>query len=204
LLTYSELPGYWNFSEEFRNNKFRKNLYHYTPSPIAQTIEENITYLELSSALQTLKGCAPGLNRISYQMIKNSSPTTKNRITKLFNEIFNTRIPQAFKTSLIIPILKPNTDKTKTSSSLSTVAKTLNKIISKRLWWLVTYNNLLNDNQFGFKKGKSTSDCRLTKSKMHTSLVTIDFSRAFDRRCALHNPAITGMENGPKNNKVHN
>jgi len=125
-------------------------------------------------------------------MIKNSSHTTKNRITKLFNEILNSHIPQAYKTSLIIPILKPNTDKTKTSSyrpiSLNCcIAKTLDKIIAKRLWWLVTYNNLINYNQFGFKKGKSTSDCLLyvdyliTKSKMHTSLVTLDFSRAFDR-----------------------
>nr|AAA74495.1 unknown protein [Drosophila teissieri] len=188
----SELSGDWNFSEEFRNNKYRNNLHNYTPSPIAQTIEKNITYLELISALQTLKGSAPGLNRISYQMIKNSSPTTKHRITKLFNEIFNSHIPQAYKTSLIIPILKPNTDKTKTTSyrpiSLNCcIAKKLDKIIAKRLWWLVTHSNLLSENQFGFKKGKSTSDCLLyvdyliTKSKMHTSLVTLDFSRAFDR-----------------------
>jgi len=51
----------------------------------------------------------------------------------------------------------------------------------------VTHNNLLNENQFGIKKGKSTSDCLLyvdyliTKLIMHTSLVTLDFSRAFDR-----------------------
>jgi len=90
---FSDFYGNWNFSEKIRNNKYRNNLHNYTPSPIAQAIEVNITYLELSSALQTLKGCASGLNRISDQMIKNSSPTTKNRITKLIKS--NHPNPQA-------------------------------------------------------------------------------------------------------------
>jgi len=189
---WSDLAKDSNFTQKFRNNKYKTNNLNYQPSLTAQEIEKNITKLELLSALQTLKGSTPGLNRISYQMIKHSSLTTKNRITNLFNQIRNNYIPQSYKNSLIIPIPKPNTDKTEPTSyrpiSLNCcLSKTLDKIIAKRLWWFVTHNKFLNPNQFGFKKGKSTSDSLLyvdyliMKSRKHTSLITLDFSRAFDR-----------------------
>jgi len=128
-------------------------------------------------------------------MIKNSSSIVQDRIVSQFNNIFNTYIPQSYKTSLIIPILKPNKNKTDISSyrpiSLNCcIGKILDKIISQRLWWFLTNNKLIHPNQFGFKKGKSTSDSLLfvdhliTKSlntKKHISLVSLDFARAFDR-----------------------
>lgn len=96
-------------------------------------------------------------------MLKNSPDAVKCRILKLYNEIFNITIPQQYKTSLIIPILKPNCDKTLTKScraiSLnSCIGKIMDRIIANRIWWLVSCNNLLNGNQMGFRRGKSTSD----------------------------------------------
>jgi len=128
-------------------------------------------------------------------MIKNSSPSIKNRILSHFNHIFNHYISQSYKTSLIIPILKPQKDKTDISSyrpiSLNCcLSKTMDKIIANRLWWFLNNDKLLHPHQFGFKKGKSTSDNLLyadhiiTKSlntRKHTSLISLDFARAFDR-----------------------
>jgi len=70
---------------------------------------------------------------------------------------------------------------------LNSIGKILEKIISQRLWWFLTNNKLIHPNQFGFKKGKSTSDSPLfvdhllTKSlntKKHISLVSFDFAGA--------------------------
>ena len=70
------------------------------------------------------------------------------------------------------------------------LSKTLDKIIARRIWWYVTQNKFLHPNQFGFKRGKSVAenllyaDFLITKSlasKKHTSLITLDFSKAFDR-----------------------
>lgn len=152
-------------------------------------------------------------------MIKNSSLEVHNRIIHHFNNIFNTYIPQTYKNSLIIPMLKPNGNKTEVSSyrpiSLKCcVAKLLDKIIARRLWWFVTNNKLLNENQFGFKKGKSVcesllyADFLISKSlnnKKHTSLITLDFSRAFDRvgvHSIIHQLS-NRMETRPKNDKVY-
>lgn len=194
-LFWSNLSLDENFSNEFINKKYHPIDINYSPSTSALLIEKDITSLELLSSLQTLRGCTPGLNRISYPMIRNSSCSTKNRILQLFNNIFNSHIPQTYKTSLIVPVLKPKADMTLVSSyrpiSLNCcLAKVLDKIIAKRLWWYATRNRLLNAHQFGFKPGKATYDSllyidhvitRTLSSSKHTSLVSLDFSRAFDR-----------------------
>lgn len=90
-------------------NKYSTNTTTYVTSPSAQAIESDITLIELLSALNSLKGKTPDLNRISYPMIKNISYSLKIRITNLFNNIFNNFITQSYKTS---PILKPSLNKT--------------------------------------------------------------------------------------------
>jgi len=115
-------------------------------------------------------------------MIKHSSPSIKNRILSHFNHIFNHYIPQSYKTSLIIPILKPQKDKTdigmmyRPISLNCCLSKTMDKIIANRLWWLLNNDKLLHPHQFGFKKGKSTLDnllYEITSSKRRSILGNI-------------------------------
>lgn len=192
---WSQLSDDNNFSSNFLTNKYNIPNTNFSVSKSAQFIEKNITLIELQASLQSLKGSTPGLNRISYPMIKNCSHTMQERIVRHFNNIFNNFIPQSYKTSLVIPIHKPNLDKMQVSSyrpiSLNCcLSKTLDKIIARRIWWYVTQNKFLHPNQFGFKRGKSVAesllyaDFLITKSlasKKHTSLITLDFSKAFDR-----------------------
>jgi len=66
----------------------------------------------------------------------------------------------------------------------------MDKIISKRLWWLVNNSQLLDSRQMGFRRGKSVSDSLamldyLTTTtlsrKSHLSIISLDFSKAFDK-----------------------
>lgn len=186
-----------NFTNSFTTNKSRilTDDLSYASGKAALPIENEINFIEFSSALNSLKGNTPGLDRINYSMIKALPREIKNRVINLYNAILGDVIPQQYKLSLIIPILKPNNEKTMISSyrpiSLnSCVAKLLDKIVAKRLWWFITSNKLLHNSQVGFRKGKSVMDCLLfidhiiTKSlatKNHISIVSLDFSKAFEK-----------------------
>lgn len=185
-----------NFPSLFRQSKLSVSIpTNLIPCKDALLIETPISMLEFTACLSKLKGKTPGIDNISYPMISNTSEPVRQRIVSLYNKIFTNYIPQIYKNSLIIPIIKPNSDKTDIKSyrpiSLnSCVSKVLDKIISNRLWWFVTKKNLLNDKQLGFKNGKSTYDSLIyldhiitqaIASKTHISLVSLDFAKAYDK-----------------------
>jgi len=158
-------------------------------------MEQDINFLEFSTALNSLKGQTPAQDKINYPMIQHVANPVKMRIINFFNSILKSHIPQTYKSSIIIPIHKPGTDKTLTESyrpiSLNPcMSKTLDKIISKRLWWFATSNKLLNSRHLGFKKGKSAMDCllyadalinRALNEKRHLSIISLDFAKAFEK-----------------------
>jgi len=150
-------------------------------------MEQDIDYLEFSVALNSLKGNTPGNDKINYTMIQQTAK--KIKINNFFTSILKSFIPQAFKISTIVPIHKPGKDKTIIESyrpiSLNPcISKTLDKIISKRLWWFVTSNKLLNSRQVGFKKGKSVTDCLLHVDFLINKallIISLDFENAFEK-----------------------
>jgi len=102
---WSHLSKDANFSQEFTSHKYNTITLNHIPTTSALEIDKPITNIELIIALKSLKGTTPGINRISYPMIKHSSPSIKTIILSHFNHTFNHYIPQSYKTSLIIPIL---------------------------------------------------------------------------------------------------
>lgn len=195
-----------NWSAESQDSKF-SNLFYlnktktlntyafHTPSKKSAPIELDINFIEFSSALDTLKGKTPGLDRISYNMIKALSINVKSRLIDLYNSILQGLIPQQYKLSVIIPVLKPEKNKSDTSSyrpiSLnSCMAKLLDKIVARRLWWFVTTYKLIHNSQTGFRRGKSVMDSLLftdylinkaLSAKNHLSIISLDFCKAFDK-----------------------
>ncbi|XP_075157715.1 uncharacterized protein LOC142230980 [Haematobia irritans] len=160
-----EFGKYWssgssdnNFPTEFVDKKNMTDIFiDYTPSNSAVRIETPIYLCELESALVTLRGKTPGEDRVRYVMIQNMPFDVKTRLLNLYNNIFWSFIPQAYKRSLIVPILKPQCDKTLLGSyrpiSLnSCFAKLLDKIIANRLVWFTDTNKLICSRQIGFKR----------------------------------------------------
>lgn len=168
----------------------------YTISPSASLIETPITIVELESCLFSAKGKTPGFDRISYEMLKKSPSCLRSKLLSLYNNIFNNgTIPQAWKVATIIPIPKPNKDHSTLSgyrpiSLLPCASKILEKIVSKRIFWLIEKNKFIDKNQLAFKKGRSTTDSLIhldffissaLSEKNHASILAIDFEQAFDR-----------------------
>uniref|UniRef100_A0A0K8VMK1 RNA-directed DNA polymerase from mobile element jockey n=1 Tax=Bactrocera latifrons TaxID=174628 RepID=A0A0K8VMK1_BACLA len=189
-----------HFTFEFRNSKvsipdsFTDTTYDL--SSTAKMLESRISLSEFKYALSSVKGKTPGLDNISYPMIENLPISIKIRLVELYNNIFDTAVyPQYWKTSNIIPILKPGKLSTDVNnyrpiSLLSCLGKVFEKIIGTRLAWFARRNNLISPRQIAYKKGHGTIDTLLLfdnfvttalSSKNHVSLLSLDFEKAFDR-----------------------
>jgi hypothetical protein len=80
--------------------------------PFHNVIDENFTLPELKYVLQTTKNIAPGHDNITYELIKHFSDNSLNYLLQYYNIIWNTGIiPDQWKISNIIPILKKDKDK---------------------------------------------------------------------------------------------
>lgn len=122
------------------------------------------TYDEFSLALNSRKNTTPGLDGFPYVMIKHLHNSCKLVLLDIFNCLWNKQIvPNSWKTQCVIPILKPNKSPNSHNSyrpiSLaSCIGKLFEQMVKLRLDYFVEKNNILPKFQFGFRKGKSTTD----------------------------------------------
>ncbi|XP_026475710.1 uncharacterized protein LOC113380860 [Ctenocephalides felis] len=154
-----------------------------------------IRLYEFDNILKNKKDSVPGMDNISYIMLKKSPIALKCLIIEVFNSILSTCwIPEDWKKIIIIPILKPNKDPLSIESYrpislLSCLNKTFEAIVKNRLEWYLENKSLFNHNQFGFRRDQGTSDLLSTLSNdIHISnsnnryvlLLATDIHKAYD------------------------
>jgi len=115
-------------------------------------------------------------------------------ITHLFNESIEFGIfPDYLKVSHVTPVFKGGDDRNMSNyrpiSNMPVLPKIFEKLMASRLSSFIAKNNLLNRNQFGFRRGCNTSDAVLQfldtaynslNSKNVLMAAYLDFSKAFD------------------------
>lgn len=127
-----------------------------------------ITRAELIRNIKELKSTSPGVDEVHNEMLKNLPNPALDALLALYNHIWSTGdFPELWRRSIIIPILKPGKNKLVPSSYrpialTSCMCKLLEKIVFKRLIWILERNNLLSNAQCGFRKGRSTIDHLVT------------------------------------------
>ena len=154
---------------------------------------------ELDAAIQKTraKGAA-GDDDIPPTFLKALGPKAKQELLDIFNRSFSeASIPQIWRFAVIIPLLKAG----KSPSSLasfrpvsltSCVVKTMERMVSRRLYQIAETRGMFSDLQAGFRRGRSCEDQILKmvqaiedgfqKKKMHRSvLVLLDYSKAYDK-----------------------
>ena len=110
-----------------------------------------------------LKNTAPGPDNIHATMLKNLHPNSLNYLLSLYNAIFSQKVyPPSWKIAIVLPFLKPNADPTlpvsyRPIALTSVVGKLFQKILNKRLYWFLESNDLLSPFQYGFRKGRNTT-----------------------------------------------
>jgi hypothetical protein len=201
-----------NYFSSILNNTAFCNLLDsraYISKHLSQAVEQNcklnsspifsFTELSVSCVSQTLARLdphsSPGIVGIDTRIFKHCHEELAPYITLLFNECIRTcTIPKEWKIAYITPILKAKAPKSSISSYrpislLPPIAKAFESLIARQITVHFERNNLLSDNQFGFRHGRS---CELAMNTMieywkqnldkgkRTIAIFLDLSKAFD------------------------
>ncbi|CAH0404751.1 unnamed protein product [Chilo suppressalis] len=122
------------------------------------------TLSELSAAIKSRKDTACGLDLISYKMLKKLDCNSIKKLLAIFNGLWeNSLIPDNWKIDCLIPVIKPNKSKACADSyrpiALSScMGKIFEQLLKHRLEFYKESNNLLPNNQFGFRRGRSARE----------------------------------------------
>lgn len=184
-------------NKNFTHQNTNKNSFYLTP----------VTENELITHISSLKNdSAPGEDNISAKTIKNMHIFLLKPLSFLINMCFSqSKIPQDWKTSIIIPVYKcgnrQEANNYRPISLINNFGKLFEKCLKTRLIDFLERNNLLYEKQFGFRSGKCTEDAvfqliNQINNNLNTNkkslTVFIDLAKAFDT--VSHKNLIKRME----------
>lgn len=163
--------------------------------PHTQNLNSAFSIMELQGVLSNLRDSAPGEDGIPYSFLRNLGDQSLVYYLNLINSVMmSSNIPNAWKSQIILPILKPDKSPTLIASyrpiALSSVmAKIAEHLIRNRLEWFIESHSILSESQYGFRKGRSTldslsvfvTDIRLAFSRKESVVATfLDVNSAYD------------------------
>lgn len=190
-LSSSLVASHWNIAENFakyfanisndidlgQNFLIRKqsNLFHLLSLDFTHTETEPynnlITKIELLKSIHNTKRATVEPDHFYINLLKNASNPVIDTVLLILNSIWRTsEILSFWRTAIVISLLK---SKLKTLSLLldsyrpflltSVLCKILERIVNNKLSWFVESRQLINNNQFGFRRATSTIDQLLAK-----------------------------------------
>ena len=141
---------------------------------------------------------APGCDDIPPAFLKELGPKGLNELLTICNLSYeNADVPQVWRHAVIIPILKrgkpaSEVESFRPISLTSCIVKLLERMVSARLYAMAENLNWLNNQQAGFRKGRSCedqivkliqniSDGFQDKKSKRTVMALLDYSKAYDR-----------------------
>ena len=153
-----------------------------------------VTEYECKKIIDNLKNSKTDINVLPVKIFKSLGSCIQIPLTKLINKCFKAGVfPNCFKTGRIVQIFKTGnpTDPSnyRPITTLPYISKIFESCLCKRLTSYFDKFNLLNNLQFGFRKGKSTRDALINlTNNIYNSLnlknyhanVFVDFRKAFD------------------------
>lgn len=153
------------------------------------------TSSELEVAIAVPKSSAPGPDGIHYELLQHLSSDSGQALLTFYNFLwYHSVFPEDWKTAHVIPLLKPGKDRSLPNSYrpialTSCLCKTYERLVNKRLMYVLESNNILHVNQCGFRAGRSSLDhvVRLETvvreaflRRQHCVSVFFDLQKAYD------------------------
>ena len=164
---------------------------HYSQS---EYYNSDFTMKELIGVLKRAKSSSPGPDFVPVDFIRNMSEYQLSSMLYFYNQVWNHGIPDQWRESIVIPLLKFGKVPTSVLSYrpialTNNMCKIFEKMVNTRLMKYLESTNLLTNCQSGFRDRHSALDaiCRLKSSIQHCFMrrehciaVFIDISAAFD------------------------
>tara|TARA_B110001454_G_scaffold192176_1_gene192306 strand:+ start:1042 stop:4992 length:3951 start_codon:yes stop_codon:yes gene_type:complete len=185
------------FSKEERNENRATKKKLYAEGPDIQC--KPFTRQELKAAIRKMKRKgAPGGDNIPPSFLKELGPKAITWLLTICNLSFlHADIPQVWRHGVIIPLLKrakpaSEVESYRPISLTSCVVKLLERMLGARLYAMAETQGWLNNQQAGFRKGRSCedqvvkliqniSDGAQQKPAKRTVMALLDYSKAYDR-----------------------
>ena len=162
---------------------------------ISEWYNQTFSLIELERALSSCNSKSPGPDQIPYELIKQFSTHHKQELLKIYNHFWkNNSLPEQWKQSTTIPIYKAGKPRHEASSYrpialTNCLAKIFERLVTIRLKKFLETNNIIINEQNGFRAGYSTIDslCQL-ENDIRTSFIKgestlavfLDITQAFD------------------------
>lgn len=205
--TYNNVSDdFWvaDFLKKYTPDSVQENLYNANFTDQLNSgnnfLLEQFTLEELKSAIVSRRDTSAGLDGLSYILFKKLNDTSLLVLLKLFNLLWqNNIVPEQWKTDCLIPILKPNKQKSQPDSYrpialTSCAGKIFEQLLKQRLEFYVENNRLLPNNQFGFRKGFSAREsiCQFQLDMLNNKVNNrVAVSVFFDISAAFNNVNIS-------------
>ena len=156
---------------------------------------EEITMLELYSALKQAKNSSAGPDGIAYLLLKRLHPSALGKLLALFNKIWSGhRFPNSWREATVLAFPKPDKDPTAPSNYrpialTSCMGKLLERVVNVRLVKYLESQSKICSHQYGFRPCRGTCDA-LTRvhnflkvnvnEGKHAICVFFDIKKAYD------------------------
>ena len=194
--SFAKISADENYSTQFLSHKREQEKRKISFQTTNQFVyNDHITLDEINSNLATTEETTPGIDKITYSMLKHIHPSLLTKILILFNLILlKSYYPTRWRTAIIIPIPKPKKDhKDPTNyrpiSLTCCLSKLMEKIINERLTWYLEKYGHITKHQSGFRANRSTIDSIMElehytlnamAQRKHTIAIFFDLTKAYD------------------------
>jgi ribonuclease HI len=193
--TFAAVSSNGGYSPEFCEIKEEEEAKFYFKNDSESLLDEPFTINELDEAIEGAKCTSPGKDDINMVMVKHLPLSAKKILLIIFNYIWHvSQCPVKWKEAVLTPLLKPGKEACNPSSYrpialTSTLCKTMERMVNKRLLWFLESHSLLGPIQSGFRKGRRTNDHLVAlessinrgfSNSESTVAVFLDISKAYD------------------------
>ena len=180
----------------YKNDLIEEELVSDTGFQNVEQLDCQITNNEVQMAIKRLKpNKSSGIDALIPELFISSSNILSPLMCRLFNYMYENAVyPDCWTKGVIVPVPKKGSihdvNNYRGITLTSIFSKLFSLILERRLRDWAESNNIIEDNQYGFRKHKSTVDCIfilqtlidriLVKEKRKLFCAFVDYRKAFD------------------------